>query len=351
MRKRVVLKFLKDNLLISIIYFLTMAFIIIFYQITSDSRVEILYPLSIALYGYILIMAIKGIPYISFYSKLKKCINNPDYQLKTYTELQKETVSVINKLHNKYINHLNTLKADNEWQQRFLSQWVHELKNYISVINFTSKNEQESFIKAQESLISIGEENDKLHNSVDQLLSLIRLNNFEKDYNPEKIDLIKEIRQILGGLKKRFVLHNVFPEITLEAETTTIFTDKKWHKLMIEQFIINAIKYSSIPPEASAIDTHEDQASPYHRIWLKISRLKEGLVLVIRDEGIGIPSYDLNRVFEPFFTGDNGRKVNNSTGIGMYIADRIAKRLGHRIEISSKPGEGTSIYIYYLSKM
>ena len=181
MIKRAFLRFLKDNLLISIIYFITVAFIIMFYHITSDSKVEILYPLSIALYGYLLIMIIKGIPYISFYIKLKKCIDNPDYQLQPYNEMHKETSSVINELHNKYINQLNTMKVDNEWQQRFLSQWVHELKTYISVISFTASQEQISLTKAQESLISITEENDKLHNGVEQLLSLIRLSNFEKD--------------------------------------------------------------------------------------------------------------------------------------------------------------------------
>ncbi len=351
MRKRAFLRFLKDNLLISIIYFITVAFIIMFYHITSDSKVEILYPLSIALYGYLLIMIIKGIPYISFYNKLKKCIYNPDYQLQPYNEMHKETSSVINELHNKYINQLNTMKVDNEWQQRFLSQWVHELKTYISVISFTASQEQISLIKAQESLISITEENDKLHNGVEQLLSLIRLSNFEKDYSPENIDLVKETRQILGGLKKRFVIHNVFPEILLEVETATVFTDKKWHKLMIEQFIINAIKYSDVPVKEPNLDTHKDQIMPYHRIWIKISSSKDGLMLSIRDEGIGIPSYDLNRAFEPFFTGDNGRRVNNSTGIGLYIADRIAKRLGHKLEISSKQGEGTTVNIYYLSKL
>lgn len=351
MRKRVFINFLRDNLLLSIVYFVTIAFIIMFYHITSDSKLEILYPLSIALYGYLLIMIIKAVPYISFFMKLKKSINNPGYQLKPYSEEQKETASVINELHNKYINQLNALKADNEWQQRFLSQWIHELKTYISVISFTSNKEHESLTKARESFVSIAEENDKLHNSVEQLLSLIRLSNFEKDYNPERIDLAKELRQILGGLKKRFVIHNVFPEIAIEVEDTAVFTDKKWHRLMLEQFIINAIKYSDVPLEEPHNATHENKALPYHRIWLNISSSKDGLILSIQDEGIGIPSYDLNRVFDPFFTGDNGRRVNNSTGIGLYIADRIAKRIGHRLEISSEPGKGTTIYIYYLSKL
>lgn len=352
MRRRAFLKFLKDNLLISIIYFIMTVLIVVFYQITSDSKVEILYPLSIALYGYLLMMIIKAIPYVSFYTKLKKSIKNTEYQLQPYTEMQREVASVISELHNKYINQLNTLKTDSEWQQHFLSQWIHELKTNISVINFTCSKEHESLEKAQESLISIGEENDKLHNSIEHLLSIIRLNNFEKDYNPENIDLVKEIRQILGGLKKRFIIHNVFPEIMVETENTSIFTDKKWHRLMVEQFIINALKYSDIPLEEFPLDTQEDDSLPsYHRIWLNISTVKDELVLSIRDEGIGIPSYDLNRVFEPFFTGDNGRRVSNSTGIGLYIADRISKRLGHKLEISSKPGKGTTIYIYYLSKL
>lgn len=74
--------------------------------------------------------------------------------------------------------------------------------------------------------------------------------------------------------------------------------------------------------------------------------------LAVRDEGIGIPSYDFKKIFDPFFTGENGRKIRNSTGIGLYIAREIALKLGHEIYIEeSKIDIGTVFTVKYLSKL
>ena len=56
------------------------------------------------------------------------------------------------------------------------------------------------------------------------------------------------------------------------------------------------------------------------------------LLFEIFDNGIGIPRKDLKKVFNKSFTGENGRIGAKSTGMGLYIADRLCKKLGHRIE-------------------
>jgi signal transduction histidine kinase len=73
--------------------------------------------------------------------------------------------------------------------------------------------------------------------------------------------------------------------------------------------------------------------------------------LTIKDEGIGIPEYDIGKVFEPFFTGDNGRKGYHSSGIGLYFCKEVCNMLGHSINISSGHNEGTSVKITYLAKL
>jgi signal transduction histidine kinase len=352
MNIRALAQFLKDNILTSIIYFFTFASIVLFYQLTTAAKVEILYPLALCLYGYLIMMTIKGITYITFYKRLRKSINNPQYQLLPKSNMQREVSAVISELHFNYINQINTLKVDNERQKHFLTQWIHNLKTPISVINLTTQKSMSSLVEVNENIISIAEENDKLHNSVEQLLSILRLDNFEKDYNPEKIDIVKEIKKILGGQKKRFVMYNVFPEVIVQTEATTVFTDRKWHKLMLEQIILNAIKYSHSSSSEDNTDIASDnEKRSYCKIWLTLYSTEESLVLSIRDEGMGIPEYDQARIFEPFFTGDNGRKVNSSTGIGLYIVDLTAKLLGHKIEMLSKQGEGTTFFIHYLSKV
>ena len=67
---------------------------------------------------------------------------------------------------------------------------------------------------------------------------------------------------------------------------------------------------------------------------------------MIADNGIGIRSEDLPRVFEKGFTGCNGRSDKKSTGIGLYLCKKITGRLGHDLTIASVPGTGTRVYLH-----
>ncbi|MCB2312417.1 ATP-binding protein [Clostridium tagluense] len=73
------------------------------------------------------------------------------------------------------------------------------------------------------------------------------------------------------------------------------------------------------------------------------------LILEIRNEGVGIKKSDINRVFNLFFTGDNGRTFGESTGVGLYIVKKIMDLLGHKIYVKSKPGEQTTFYMHFKS--
>ena len=71
-------------------------------------------------------------------------------------------------------------------------------------------------------------------------------------------------------------------------------------------------------------------------IKITASQTKDETILEVFDNGIGIPRKDLKKVFNKSFTGENGRIGAKSTGMGLYIADRLCKKLGHRIEIESE---------------
>ena len=104
----------------------------------------------------------------------------------------------------------------------------------------------------------------------------------------------------------------------------SVLTDEKWLSFVIEQILSNALKY-----------THSGTVSVY----------SEGTTLVIEDTGIGIKAEDLPRVFEKGFTGYNGREEKKSTGIGLYLCQRILDKLSHTISMTSEPGRGTRVRI------
>lgn len=76
------------------------------------------------------------------------------------------------------------------------------------------------------------------------------------------------------------------------------------------------------------------------------------VMLIIQDNGVGIIDKDINRVFEKGFTGENGRKFSKSTGMGLYLCEKLCSKLGLKITIDSNVDEGTKvILIFPLSDM
>lgn len=334
MNKKIIMNFFKDYLPMTLIYFAAMVMIVLFYQFTTNHEAEIIYPVLIAVYMYVIWMVIEGVRYFKFHKRLNNSVDNPGYDLRPSNKAQKEISEIVSQIHKKYITSIHTIQIENNTRQRFLSQWIHHLKTPISVIDLTTQKQIDNLCEAKEMLESISEENRKLYDNVDQLLNIIRLDEFSKDLDPQAIDLSEELKVIINGLKNQFIKNNVFPKLNIEVNNPVVFSDVKWHRIMIEQFLTNAIKYTQ------ATDTTK---------YVEITLQKEetGYCLTVKDEGIGIAEHDLSRIFEPFFTGDNGRKVKTATGIGLYIARTIADKLSHRIEVISRVSEGTSVMVHY----
>ncbi len=71
------------------------------------------------------------------------------------------------------------------------------------------------------------------------------------------------------------------------------------------------------------------------------------MLLKVRDNGIGIKKEELPRIFEKGFTGTNGREVKRSTGMGLYLCERLCEKLGISISASSLEGEWTEVVLEF----
>ena len=83
------------------------------------------------------------------------------------------------------------------------------------------------------------------------------------------------------------------------------------------------------------------------RIKIYSVRAEKNVILTIEDNGVGIPTEDVRRVFDKGFTGENGRKYGKSTGMGLYICKNLADKLGFGLELSSELGVGTKVNIIF----
>lgn len=230
-------------------------------------------------------------------------------------------------LHSRLLGALSEEREKGKKRVRFLTQWAHQMKTPVSVIDLElQKARREGTSPLVESLL---EENERLARLLQMLLNVSRLDEFDSDLRVEAVDLAALVRRVVNENRRAFIAHRVFPKVEEPAPgaPAVVHSDAKWLRLVLEQVLSNAWKYAS-RPERDA------------RVLVRFLRTGDEVVLEVSDDGVGIPPEDLPRVFEPFFTGVNGRRYPRSTGMGLYLAKEIASRLGHRLSIRSAPGRG-----------
>jgi signal transduction histidine kinase len=222
-----------------------------------------------------------------------------------------------------YQKHSQELAGKNHDRSIFINQWVHQMKTPVSVIDLITQE------KLDPDFRSIREENDRIKEGLKTVLYTVRLDHFESDFVVESVALRTAILEVVNDCKRLFIRSKLYPQVEI-AEETIIKTDKKWFQFAIGQLITNAAKYSPTPGS---------------KVIIKAISLRQNLSLTIADQGIGIESSDLPRVFNPFFTGENGRNYGQSTGMGLYLVKEICTHLGYTITITSTVGAGTTVCI------
>ena len=172
----------------------------------------------------------------------------------------------------------------------------------------------------------------KIETYVEQILYYARAENAEKDYLITNHSLENIIKGV--ALKnKDYLLENKINFI-VENVDFNVLTDSKWLTFILDQIIGNSIKYSKRKPDS----------------YIKIYGCdnKDKSELTIEDNGIGIPETDIKNVFDKSFTGYNGRKQKNATGMGLFIAKSLCTKLGHKIRIESTQNEYTKVRITFI---
>ncbi|QNM05471.1 sensor histidine kinase [Qiania dongpingensis] len=222
--------------------------------------------------------------------------------------------------------YLNDIIADQQAEmmeyKKYVETWVHEIKTPIAVEHLIIENNKSPITS------SLEEEVDKVEAYVEQLLYYTKSGSLEGDYMIQPVILKKLVSEAIRKNKKMMVAVGMIPKLeNLEYE---ILTDTKWMGFILGQIITNSVKYS---------DSHKKP----HITFEAAKSEKHMIEFSVWDNGIGIPEGDLSRVFLKGFTGENGRRVRHSTGMGLYLCKSLCDKMEIPLEIHSKCGEGTRI--------
>ena len=249
---------------------------------------------------------------------LCEVIKEPDF---TEGKFIYNLLKVSNKDMHEHVKQYRDMQSE---YREYIETWVHEIKTPIASVRLIIENNQNEITK------SIDYEIKTIEGYIEQVLYYSRSNDVSKDYIIKEISLASLVKSVIKRNSRDFINKRI--SIDIEGVEGSVYSDTKWLEFILNQIIVNSIKYS------------KEKAG---KVKIYSVRNENNLVLNIEDNGIGIIEKDINRVFEKGFTGENGRKLRRSTGIGLYLCKKLCDQLGLCLALTSQAGEGTKVSIIF----
>lgn len=267
----------------------------------------------------------------AFFYELSKSIDSLDKKYLISEVIERPTYlesvpyyNLLKKASKSMREEINSIKNERKEYKEYIEQWIHEVKTPIASIKLIEENNKTIISR------SILQELESLDMYVEQALFYARSEEIEKDYLIQEISLEPCINKVIIKNKRLFILNSI--DIEIDNLDKDVYCDSKWLEFIVNQIVINAIKYSK-------------KEGPKIKIYT--NNIKNGVQLVIEDNGLGIAEDEINRVFEKGFTGNKGRINNKSTGIGLYLCKKLCKKLGLVIYIESIENLYTKVIISF----
>lgn len=212
----------------------------------------------------------------------------------------------------------------------FLSIAAHELKNSLAALlgqaQLTRRRAEGEGLSdaSRRSLGLVVDQSLRLSRMIDDLLDFSRIEQGQLNLTQASLDLVELARRVtaeaaVGAGPASLSFSCDLERLALRGDATRL-------EQVIRNLLSNALKYS---PAGGAVG-------------LSLGREGGEAVLIVRDEGIGIPGEALEHLFEPFYRAANaqGAQIAGS-GIGLSIVREIVVQHGGRIAVSSELGRGS----------
>ena len=227
-------------------------------------------------------------------------------------------------------------KRLSEMKTDFVNNMTHELKTPISTISLASEmllrsNVFESAEKTQKYAHIIYDENARLENQVERVLQISILDKGDMKVRPKEIDLHKIIQKVVDHFKLGLKKKNGKIKIDLNADNSIIVADRVHIVNIISNLLDNAKKYTVAKPEIEILSKN----------------VKDGILICIKDNGIGISSDHQKLIFKKLFRVPTGNLHDvKGFGIGLYYVKTMIEAHGGHIRIKSELGKGSTFEIY-----
>lgn len=227
---------------------------------------------------------------------------------------------------------IDSINIEKEEVKSLVTDISHQIRTPLASIKMfnslliergLTKGEKEEFLER------VKDEVEKLEWLANSLVKISTTESGMIQIKKEKEDVKQTILEAVNGVYLEALEKNIDINMS-NLESIYVYHDFRWTKEAIFNILDNAVKY-----------TDENG-----QINISMEKLETYIKIDIEDNGIGIPSKDIGKIFDRFYRGDSEKaKKAEGSGIGLYLARNILEEQGGGLIVSSEEGQGSKFTI------
>lgn len=230
-------------------------------------------------------------------------------------------------------DYLNQIEKERMIRQEFFSNASHELKTPITSIQGYAELLESGMIQDESTKADfasrIKKEAVRMTGLINDILMISRLEAKEAEVTFSDVRVSVLLEEIIDSLKPQAAEAQVF--VHVDCQPLMIHANLQQMRELLTNLISNAIKYNR----------------PGGQVWINIRETDGQMVIRVKDNGVGIPSDSLDRIFERFYRVDKGRsRKQGGTGLGLSIVKHIVNFYHGTIHVSSEPDMGSEFTVF-----
>lgn len=222
----------------------------------------------------------------------------------------------------------------------FVSMASHQIRTPLTAVSWYAemllKNKAGKLLpKQRQYLQEIAQATKRMNWLASALLNVSRIELDTFSIEPRKIDLSEISKSVISELKIQADKKNLKIVEKYDKKFTIVNADPNLSRVIFQNLLSNAIKYSKNKGEIClSISGTNDQ------------KVDEDILIMVKDNGYGIPENQQNKIFTKLFRADNAKKnVAEGTGLGLYIVKSIAEHSGCKIWFKSQENKGSTFFV------
>lgn len=200
------------------------------------------------------------------------------------------------------------------------------MKGYITaLLRYSDKitdEQRDSYLRV------INSEIDRINRMLNNLMDLRKLEGNVLKVNLSKFDLIKVIKKVVNIFELSYVRYEF--ELITDEDSIVVNADKDKIEQVLHNLLSNAVKYS---PTGG-------------KITISVKKIKKEIIVGISDQGMGIPTDEINKIFDKYYrtTEATKQKKISGKGLGLYITKKLIELHNGKIWVESELNKGSTFY-------